>query len=63
MIRHLIQVAYVASRKVDICGQAPGDYPELAAFLVEAGVDSISLTPRSVIAMKHDVANAEKRVG
>ena len=63
MIRHLIQAAHAASRKVGICGQAPSDYPEFAAFLVEAGIDSISLNPDSVIAVKQDVANAEKKAG
>ena len=59
--RHLIQTAHAASRKVGICGQAPSDYPEFAAFLVEAGIDSISLNPDSVIIVKQHVANAEKR--
>ena len=45
MIRHLIQAAHAASRKVGICGQAPSDYPEFAAFLVEAGIDSIWVSP------------------
>ena len=63
VLRHLPQVAYAASRKVDICGQAPSDYLECAAFLVEAGIDSISLNADSVIAVKQDVANTEKRVG
>lgn len=35
--------------KVGICGQAPSDYPEFAEFLVESGIDSISLNPDSVI--------------
>jgi pyruvate,water dikinase len=61
MIRHLIQAAHAASRKVGICGQAPSDYPEFAAFLVEAGIDSISLNPDSVISVKQHVANAEKK--
>ncbi|MEX2577639.1 MAG: phosphoenolpyruvate synthase [Verrucomicrobiales bacterium] len=40
--------------KVGICGQAPSDYPEFAAFLVESGIDSISLNPDSVIdAIRH----------
>jgi len=35
--------------KVGICGQAPSDYPEFATFLVEAGIDSMSLNPDSVV--------------
>jgi len=37
------------NRKIGICGQAPSDYPEFARFLVEQGIDSISLNPDSVI--------------
>lgn len=49
MIRDLIQKAHTAGVKVGICGQAPSDYPEFARFLVEAGIDSISLNPDSVL--------------
>jgi len=45
--------------KVGICGQAPSDYPEFAAFLVEQGIDSISLNPDSVLSVKRVVAEAE----
>lgn len=61
MIRSLIQAAHEGGRKVGICGQAPSDYPEFAAFLVEAGIDSISLNPDSVIKIKQIVAEAEKQ--
>lgn len=40
---HLIDAARRAGRRVGICGQAPSDYPEFAAFLVEQGIDSVSL--------------------
>ncbi|MGA7123150.1 MAG: phosphoenolpyruvate synthase [Polyangiaceae bacterium] len=40
---HLIEVAHAHGRKVGICGQAPSDYPDFAAFLVERGIDSVSL--------------------
>jgi pyruvate,water dikinase len=36
-------------RKIGICGQAPSDYPELAQFLIECGIDSLSLNPDSVL--------------
>lgn len=49
MIRHAIAGARRASRKIGICGQAPSDYPEFAKILVEAGIDSISLNPDTVI--------------
>jgi phosphoenolpyruvate synthase/pyruvate phosphate dikinase len=60
-IRHLIEAAHEAGRKVGICGQAPSDHPDFAAFLVEAGIDSISLNPDSVIAVKRKVAETESR--
>jgi pyruvate,water dikinase len=45
----LIQAAHRRGRKVGICGQAPSDYPDFAAFLVEQGIDSISLTPDAIL--------------
>jgi pyruvate,water dikinase len=47
-------------RKIGICGQAPSDYPEFARFLVEQGIDSISLNPDSVIKTMLEIAAAEK---
>ena len=58
-IRHVIKEAHAAGKKVGICGQAPSDYPEFAQFLVEAGIDSISLNPDSVIQVKRRVAQQE----
>lgn len=49
MIRELIHSAHKKGRKVGICGQAPSDYPDFAAFLVNEGIDSISLNPDSII--------------
>lgn len=45
----LIQAAHARGRKVGICGQAPSDYPEFAAFLVQQGIDSLSLTPDAIV--------------
>jgi pyruvate,water dikinase len=61
MIRDLIQAAHAAGRPVGICGQAPSDHPEFAAFLVECGIDSISLNPDSVLTGLRTVAEAESR--
>ncbi len=55
----LITGAHAAGCKVGICGQAPSDYPEFAAFLVEQGVDSISLNPDAVIRTKRRIAEQE----
>ena len=60
-IRNLIESAHGAGRKVGICGQAPSDHPDFAAFLVEAGIDSISLNPDSVVRVKEKVAQMENR--
>ncbi len=49
MVRTIIQKAKANHRKIGICGQAPSDYPEFAKFLVEEGIDSISLNPDSVL--------------
>jgi pyruvate,water dikinase len=56
MIQRLITTAHKQGCKVGICGQAPSDYPEFARFLVEAGIDSISLNPDSVVAVKRAIA-------
>jgi pyruvate,water dikinase len=47
----------------DICGQAPSDCPDFAAFLVQSGIDFISLNPNSVIRGKQRVAEAEGNRG
>ena len=59
MIRHVIAEAREAKAKVGLCGQAPSDYPAFARFLVECGIDSISVTPDSFFAVKQNVAAAE----
>jgi pyruvate,water dikinase len=59
MIHNLIHDAHLSARKVGICGQAPSDYPDFAAFLVESGIDSISLNPDSIIKTKRRVAEEE----
>jgi len=46
---HLLEVAHRAHRKVGICGQAPSDYPDFAAFLVERGIDSVSLSADALV--------------
>jgi len=60
-IRELIQKAHSQNTSVGICGQAPSDYPDFGAFLVDAGIDSISLNPDSVIDTKLKVAKKEEK--
>ena len=45
-----------------ICGQAPSDYPEMAEYLVELGIDSISLNPDTVLKTTLNILNVEKRL-
>jgi pyruvate,water dikinase len=59
MIGNVIAEAHKAGAKVGLCGQAPSDHPEFARFLVERGIDSISVSPDSFVAVKHQVAQAE----
>lgn len=59
-IREVIQRAHQAGIKVGFCGQAPSDDPEYAAFLVECGIDSVSVVPDSVIEVVQKVAKAEE---
>ena len=49
MIASVIHTARATGRKIGICGQAPSDYPDFARFLVEQGIDSISLNPDAVL--------------
>jgi pyruvate,water dikinase len=60
MIRRVITSAHAAGAKVGLCGQAPSNHPEFAEFLVDCGIDSISVTPDSFLAVKRHVALAEQ---
>ncbi len=65
LVKHVIKVAHEHKpmRKIGICGQAPSDFPEFAEFLVECGIDSMSLNPDAVISTRLHVAEVEKRIG
>jgi pyruvate, water dikinase len=63
MIAQVIQRARARGRKIGICGQAPSDYPEFAQFLVEQGIDSISLNPDSLVRTIPGIVEAEQRAG
>jgi pyruvate, water dikinase len=62
LLRMLIQTAKCCEVKVGICGQGPSDFPDFAAFLVEEGIDSISVTPDSVIKTVKAIAFAEEQL-
>jgi pyruvate, water dikinase len=49
MLSKVIKICKKNKKKIGICGQGPSDYPDFAEFLVEQGIDTISLTPDSVI--------------
>ncbi|MDJ0822792.1 MAG: phosphoenolpyruvate synthase [Paracoccaceae bacterium] len=59
MIETVIAKAHAAGRKVGLCGQAPSNDPDFARLLVKAGIDTISVTPDSYLAVKGNVAAAE----
>jgi pyruvate,water dikinase len=59
MIRTVVEAAHRSGAKVGLCGQAPSDHPEFAEFLVNCGIDSLSVSPDSFIAVKRHVAAAE----
>ena len=65
LVKQVIDTAHAHTprRKVGICGQAPSDFPEFAEFLVECGIDSISLNPDTVIKTRLKIAEAEQRLG
>jgi pyruvate, water dikinase len=63
MISTVIDKAHKTGSYVGLCGQAPSNNPTFAKFLVEAGIDTISVTPDSFIAVKENVAEAEKAKG
>jgi pyruvate, water dikinase len=61
MIESVIRGAQKAGAKVGLCGQAPSDHPEFAEFLVACGIDSMSVSPYSFIAVKPRIARAAAR--
>jgi pyruvate,water dikinase len=63
MIAQVIGVCRAKKRKIGICGQAPSDYPDFAQFLVEQGIDSISLNPDTVLKTTMAILEKEKAQG
>lgn len=62
LIANVIQAAKAKGRKIGICGQAPSDYPEFAQFLVEQGIDSISLNADAVLKTLLAIAEMEQQL-
>lgn len=65
-VKRVLKMAIDACKKenkyIGICGQAPSDYPEITQFLVEHGIDSISLNPDSIVKMWKVVEDLESRI-
>lgn len=60
MIAQVIATCRARGRKIGICGQAPSDYPEFAQFLVEQGIDSISLNPDTILKTTQAILQTER---
>ncbi|GAI57055.1 unnamed protein product, partial [marine sediment metagenome] len=62
MIKKVIKICRQKKKYIGICGQAPSDFPEFAEFLVEQGIESMSLNPDTVIKTTLTVAKKEKQL-
>ena len=60
-ISNLLKAARNSNTKVGICGQGPSDYPDFAQFLVEEGIDTISVTPDSMLKTIKAIYNIENK--
>ncbi len=63
MVAHAIENGKRYNRKVGICGQAPSDHPDFAQFIVERGIDTISINPDSILDVIKAVYEIEKKLG
>ena len=62
LIEEAIKVCQNNNKYIGICGQAPSDFPDFAQFLVELGIESISLNPDSVLKTKIAIAEKERQI-
>jgi pyruvate,water dikinase len=60
LVKQVIEACLRRKKYIGICGQAPSDYPEFARFVVECGIETISLNPDTVIKTILDIAPLEK---
>jgi len=63
MIRQAVEGAHRNGRHVGICGQAPSDYPEVVDFLVDIGIDALSVTPDTALKVMRHVLARESTLG
>ncbi|WP_125713614.1 phosphoenolpyruvate synthase [Companilactobacillus kedongensis] len=61
-IRHLIKTAHKDGKTVSICGQAPSEFPDFTNFLIQSGIDYVSVNPDMVKETKRNVAHFEQRI-
>ncbi|MDD3505007.1 MAG: hypothetical protein PHX65_00455, partial [Sulfurimonas sp.] len=62
MLQMAIEACKTRGKYIGICGQAPSDYPEITEFLVQNGIDSISLNPDSLLKMRQVISDMESRL-
>ena len=62
-VKQVIEVCVAKGKYIGICGQAPSDYVEFAEFVVECGIQTMSLNPDTVIKTTLAVAELEKKLG
>ena len=63
LLSRAIRVANKKGKYIGICGQGPSDFPDLAEFLVEQGIQSIALNPDTVVPTTFKIAEKEKKLG
>lgn len=63
LIKMVISAAKAKGKKIGICGQAPSDFPDFAEFLIECGINSISLNPDTAVKTRLLIAEKEKALG
>jgi pyruvate,water dikinase len=63
LIAEIIHICREKGKYIGICGQAPSDYPDFARFLVQNGIQSISLNPDTVIKTLTAIAEEERAIG
>ncbi|MDA2917041.1 phosphoenolpyruvate synthase [Nitrospinae bacterium AH_259_B05_G02_I21] len=63
LLSQAIKAVHAANKQIGICGQAPSDFPEIAEFLVDEGIDTMSVTPDTALKTWLNVAAYEEKLG